>query len=1111
MKYIIISFLLVNTFLFSGCKEKTLFSKIGSEISYVDFVNKITPNDTLNAFTFTNFYNGAGVGIGDFNNDSLPDLFFTANQVSSKIYINKGDLRFLDVSETAGITTSSWCTGVSIVDINQDGWDDIYVSTAKHPSFKNSKNLLFINQKTSHPTFKEEAEKYGLAFDGFTTQTVFFDYDLDGDLDAFLLNSSPDLQNPNYLRPSINDGSYPSTDRLFKNEGMDSNGQITFSDVSLQAGITFEGLGLGVVVSDINDDGYPDIYCSNDFISSDILYVNNKNGTFSNIIKSATAHTSLFGMGVDAADLTNDSKIDIFQLDMLPEDNFRQKQMLIGQDYDRKQMSISNNYQYQLQYMRNMLQINSGNDPKTGEPQFSEVGLMSNLARTDWSWATLLADLDNDGKKDVFISNGYRKNITDRDFINYAEEYNFFGTDKARHIKRDELLSKVPEIELKNYAFKNLGSFSFENVSKTWGLDEAGFSNGAAWADLDNDGDLDLIVNNIDSKASLFINNSKKEGANFINFKPIGPVGNIKGIGLTSTIWMAGQPQKVENYVVRGYASSVASSIHFGTGSFSKVDSVIFKWPGGKVQKLFNLKTNNSYPVYYKNAELKSEIAPALTIPYFTASKLNGVDFQHNESDYIDFKQTATRHKMLSRLGFVLKVADINNDGLDDFMVGGSYNGSESCLYIQTPDHSFKYQSFPETNGREVGDILFFDADGDGDVDLLLTYSSNERPLNVIEAYQPQLFINNGNANFSLAPNSLPKISVSSTSAIAIDIDQDGRQDILITSRQVPGKYPLHGQNYVLLNNSKSKEVTFKDVSLSIGKNIMNIGMVSQVISTKLDVDRFPDLVFVGEWMPITMFVNENGKGFKAFAKDALKNTSGWWNCIAAHDINKDGLVDFIIGNEGLNSFYKASAEFPVRIVAKDFNDDGSFDPIMGQYILDDTYPVHARDALNQQIIQFRKKYQRYANYAKATFKDLFSDMELKDAYQNKATELKSIVLMNNGNENFAIKPLPSIAQIAPIFGIIPMKVNQDNFIDLVITGNFYPNEVHMGRQDASRGLVLLGKGNGEFEPMDRKEAGFNIVGDARASSLLHAGDYSYILTAINSKGLSVYEKSDKK
>jgi enediyne biosynthesis protein E4 len=1095
--YTLLFGLLTGLLVSCGEKNSTLFEKMDS----IPFANTLTPTDSLNAFTFTNFYNGGGVGIGDFNHDSLPDVFFTGNQVSSALYLNEGDFTFKNITESAGVATDRWCTGVSIIDINQDGWDDIYISVAKHPVFKNSRNLLFVNQRTPEPTFKEEAEAYGLAYEGFTTQTVFLDYDLDGDLDAFLLNTAPDTQNPNNLRPAINNGTYPSTDRLFRNEGPDTSGQIRYRDVSQEAGIRYEGLGLGVVVSDLNDDGYPDIYCSNDFISSDVLYLNNQDGTFRNVIQEATAHTSLYGMGVDAADLTNDLKVDILQMDMLPEDNFRQKQMLAGQDYDRKQMSISPRYNYQLQYMRNTLQVNVGTNPQTGAPEFSEMGLLAGVARTDWSWATLLADYDNDGRKDVFITNGYRKNITDRDFISYAEEYSFFGTDASRQKKRDELLNKVPEIKLRNYAFRNTADYQFENISAAWGLDEATYSNGAAWADLDRDGDLDLIVNNIDAPASVYRNNTRQtQKTHHLTFRPQGPAANRAGLGASVTVWADGQAQRAENQVVRGYASSVESGVHIGLGAAPKADSALIRWPDGRVQRLYDLTANQTLYPAYPDAQPEPNVRPEAR-PFFEPFVPRGLDYQHQESDFVDFKQTATLHKMLSRGGFPLVVGYANKDSLPDIFVGGAYRGSPSGLFIQANDGSFRSVGFPDSPGSDVADATFLDADGDGDQDLLVVYGGNERPLSAQQAYQPRLYLNDGTGRFS-ASLALPTLAVSASKVIALDYDQDGDTDLFIAGRQVPGRYPAPARSYLLRNDSRTGQVRFTDVSAQAGRSVQEPGMVCDVLATNLNNDAYPDLMMVGEWMPIRMFLNDGGKGFVPYATDQLADTAGWWNCVASADLDGDGDPDFILGNEGLNSFYGASPEKPIHIVAKDFNGDGTYDPVMGYYLGDKLYPAPPRDALNQQIIQFRKKYQKYGLYAKATFDDLFDEDELKDAWRAEVSTLQSVVLINEGAGKFSRKPLPRLAQQSPLFGIVPYDYNHDGHTDLVLTGNFFSNEVHMGRQDASRGLLLLGDGTGGFRALPSGESGLSVPGDARGSRLVRTPASLLLLTAVNSKGI---------
>ncbi|CAN0114029.1 unnamed protein product, partial [Phaeothamnion confervicola] len=603
---------------------------------------------------------------------------------------------FEDITDKAGLATTRWCSGISMVDINQDGLLDIYISVARHVKMPDSENLLFVNQGNGPdgvPTFRELAKAYGLNNNAFTTQTAFFDADLDGDLDAYLMNTAPDLQNPNFIRKTYDDGSYPGTGKFYINEGFGEHGLPKYTDVSREAGVRYEGLGLGLAVSDLNKDGYPDIYCSNDFISSDMLYLNAGTGIkplFTNVIREATAHTSLFGMGVDIADINNDTYPDIFQLDMLPEDNLRQKKMLAGQDYDRKEMSISEQYGYQLQYMRNMLQLNLGplggkNTAGTGTPQFSEIGLLAGISKTDWSWAPLIADYDNDGLKDIFITNGYRRDVTDRDFIQFKEDFSNFGTNNFKQQNALELIQKVPEVKIRNYAYKNAGNLAFQNTSKAWGLDALSYSNGAAYADLDGDGDLDLVVNNIDSEPLIYQNQSReKAGAYFLSVTLKGEKGNLDGIGGSVTIWQGKQTQYAEMYVARGFISSVGTGLHFGLGHNVLIDSLLVTWPGGKSQKLYDLAANQHLILRQKDAEIVLPKPGKAPEPFFTdvTNELK-IDFTHTKSTYIDFKQTAALHKMLSKSGFAIAIGDANQDGLDDFFAGASYQKGKPCIYFQ--------------------------------------------------------------------------------------------------------------------------------------------------------------------------------------------------------------------------------------------------------------------------------------------------------------------------------------------------------------------------------------------------------------------------------------------
>jgi hypothetical protein len=1055
-------FLVVTLLILTACssREDHLFKQLDADYTGVTFSNDLISTDTINAFNFTNFYNGGGVGVADFNRDGIPDLCFSANQKDPELYLGKGQLQFEKI-EGSGLVNPGWITGVSIVDINQDGWPDIYLSVATHHSFPHSANLLYVNQQTEKPSFKEEAARYGLAFTGFTMQSAFFDYDRDGDLDAYLLNTAPDGTNPNHMRQSINDGSHPSTDKLFENTGRQADGTFLYKDVSAEAGIRFEGLGLGIALADFNQDGRPDIYCSNDFQSDDALYLNQGDGTFRNVVKKSMRHTSLFGMGVDAVDFNNDEHRDIFQLDMLPEDNERQKQMIARGDYEKKKLSTSEQYNYNLQYMRNVLQVNQG--VYDSVPLFSEQGFMYEIAATDWSWSVLLADYDLDGWKDVFISNGYRKNVMDLDFISYNKNISMFGNAGSHEEYRDKLLNELPEIRLRNYAFRNVPGERFENVSAKWGLDVDSYSNGAAYADLDLDGDLDLVVNNVDEAAFIFENQSVAK--NYIKLSFEGAGENREGIGASVKVHTPGNVQLYDYYPVRGFQSSMNVPLVIGLGENTQIERLEVTWPGGRQQVLTNVSTGQELVLKESDAtEMPAETEAVATV-FREAPGL--LQYQHEESDYVDFRQFPTQQKMLTRNGPVIAKGDFDGDERMDVVIGGAYGGSPTVVYYQQTDGSFLPLDTLPTRQIEVGALAVFDANADGLSDIFVSPGSSERPMEAEGAYQPLLFLNNGEG-FTL-DLSLPEFSICSESVLVADLNGDGDLDLLLGGGYVPGAYPETCTSVLLDYENGSfarSEVSWLPTDRA----------VKDMLLLDVDQDNDQDILLTGHWSGVGLLRN-NGN---SYSFEELSLPAGWWNCLRAADIDQDGDQDLILGNEGLNSIYRASAEQPVSLLAKDFNRDGRVDPIYGLYLQDKEVPIHPLGTLTDQIVQFKKRYTRFRSYSEAALEDLFTSGDLEGAQQFEVTELRTGIALNDGSGHFTFQPLPLVAQQAPVNDLLVQDFNGDGAPDIFLAGNFYPNEPIFGQSDASFGTVLTGDGSGKFQEFPMSKSGLRLDGDAR-------------------------------
>ena len=1118
--------LLFISLLFFTCQQNsTLFHIVSSEHSGIHFNNKIVENDSINPIDVTNIYNGGGVGIADFNNDGLQDIYFTGNMVSNKLYLNKGKMQFDDITEEAGVNGhGKWCRGIAVVDINNDGWQDMYVCASMDKNPEKRKNLLYVNQgldKKGIPFFKEMAAEYGLDDTTHSTMAAFFDYDTDGDLDMYLVVNQiiPGI-NPAIFKPKITDGSFPSTGRLYRNDWSAKLKHPVFTNVTKLAGVTIEGYGHGVNIADFNKDGWKDIFVTNDFNSNDLLYINNHDGTFTDKSASYFKHTSANGMGQDVIDINNDGLSDVVELDMSPEDNYRKKMMLSSSGYQTYQNA--DYFKYQYQYVRNSLHINQGprinlND-SIGDPVFSDIGFFSGISETDWSWCPLVADFDNDGFRDIVVTNGFPKDITDHDFITFRQQASNIAT-------KQYTLQQVPQVKLHNYGFQNNGDLTFNNVTDNWGLATATFSNGAAYADLDNDGDMDMVVNNINDEASVYENtlmDSKPKDKHYLTVKLAGDSLNKSALGAWIEVYYGGGKQQVyEVTPYRGYLSSIQLDAHFGLGNYTAIDSIVVKWPDAKKQVLKNVTADQTIKIDIKNATDRY----SWTEPIFAQNNLFkeitdnlGIHYVHQQKDFVDFNiQKLLPHKF-SEYGPALATGDLNGDGLDDIIVGGNSLYGATVLLQQGNEGTFlQKELMPPIAGKAMPSqdmgITLFDADGDGDLDIYVSGGGYESKPNT-EAYQDKIYINDGKGNFALDSNALPKNFTSKSCVRAIDYDKDGDLDLFIAGRVEPWSYPKQVSSYIYRNDSKDGHIQFTDVTSQVANSLNNIGLVCDAVFTDFDNDGWPDLVLAGEWMPVTFLKNEKGIFKNVTPNSGIANQIGWWNSIAAGDFDNDGDIDYVIGNLGQNSFYKATDKYPVSIYAKDFDNNGSYDAFPSLYLPasqeDQTkkeFPAQTRDDIIKQMIGMRSKFQNYKTYATATMDKLFTPEQLKGALILNANNLKSSYCRNDGGGKFTLIPLPMQAQLSALNGMTVDDFDGDGNLDLLINGNDYGTDVSVGRYDALNGLVLKGDGKGSFTSLSILQSGIYIPGNGKALVKLRGKNGKYLIAAGQNRGpLKVFE-----
>ncbi len=1087
MKKLIWSVICLSSFLSCDKKEDTLFETLSSSVTGIDFVNRSLDKREFNIFNYRNFYNGGGVAIGDVNNDGLPDIFVTSNFEENRLYLNKGDMAFEDVTLKAGITGKKfWSTGVTFADVNGDGLMDIYVCNSGSRDQRG--NQLYLNQgiKDGLPTFLEKAEEFGITDGGFSTHAVFFDYDRDGDLDLYVLNNSftpigkLGYKNLRLQRDKL--GGH----KLFRNDmdpGASSKDGVPvchFTDVSEEAGIygSLIGFGLGITIGDVNNDNWPDIYISNDFYERDYLYINQKDGTFSEELELQMPHISLSSMGADIADVNNDGNLDIFVTDMLPGDDRRLKTTSTFESYNLDEYKRKQGFWYQ--YMRNNLHLNNGDNT------FSEIGQFADVHATDWSWGALIFDMDNDGLKDIFVANGIAKDLTDQDFVEFlGDNHTMQQMLEGKKFDYKEFVDKISSQPIPNYAFKNINGINFKNEVRAWGLEGPGFSNGAAYGDLDNDGDLDLVVNNVNAPLSIFRNKTSETlGASYLSVRLIGSQHNVNGIGTKVYVYSNGAQKLLQQMPNRGFQSSSDLKMVFGLGDIRQIDSLRVIWPDDRMQVLTQVKTNQTLTLSHRDADRMFVYKAPVHQNIFSDVTASLLSYLHTESSFVDYDRDVLLKQKLSTAGPAVAVGDVNGDGLDDIYLGGAA-GQPKKLYIQKPNGKFVesvQKDFAFDITTENTDAIFFDADGDKDLDLFVVTGSNEFLPGSAELHD-LLYLNDGKGNFTRQAG-FPQILENGSCVTAADFDNDGDIDLFVGSRMISGKYGLDPQSNLYVNNGRGE---FKNLTKRYIPRIQELGMVTDAEWADVDGDGYPDLVVAQDWGAVRVF--KNNKGRELVLQDGIKDSEGLWTALKPVDIDQDGDIDFVAGNWGLNNKLKAGTAHPAILQVNDFDGNGSLEQIISCVTEDGkTYPMVLKAELQRAVPAIKKKYIKYKDYANKTVSELFGEENMKGTVEKRIVTTQTSFLINDGKGNFTIQALPVEAQFSVISAIETGDFDKDGVTDILLAGNFYDVLPEWGRFDACYGLMLKGKGKGKYVAMPPAQTGFRTSGQVRSMLKVRAG-----------------------